>query len=168
MWQFRWWTWVVLPLVALVIEVSLLPHLFPPDALPNLVLAVVVALAFFETPRRGFILGLIAGAIVDLDAGRLIGLNMAVMASAGWIVSVLQARIVRDDVFVPGVIGAFIQVAVRVVTWGVVYAFGFHTPLVDLARVLPVDILFGLFMTPGIIGLLHLRLRHEVQRGLKF
>ncbi len=168
MWQYRWWTWILAPLAALVVEVALLPHLFPPDALPNLVLAVVVAFALFETPRRGFALGLIAGALVDVDAGRLIGLNMALMGATGWVVATLAARIVRDDVFVPGVIGAVCQVAVRLMTWLMVYGLGFHVSLATLTEVLPVDTLFGLFMTPGLIGILHLRPRHEVDGGLKF
>ena len=168
MWQYRWWTWLILPLVALVVETSLLSHLFPPDALPNLVLVVVVALAFFETPRRALILGALAGLLVDVDAGRLIGLNMALFATAGWVVGVLQARIVRDEIFVPGFIGALVQAGVRIVTWGLLLGLGLAFPLSELASVLPVDILFGLFMTPGVIGILRLKPRHLVDQRFKF
>jgi rod shape-determining protein MreD len=167
-WQYRWGTWIVAPVLALVLQTSLLTEVFPPNDVPNLVLAGVVAFAFFETPRRGLILGAVAGLLTDLAAGRLIGLNLALLAGVGWLVAVLQSRIVRDDVFVPGLVGAMCQVAVRVLGAGLAYAAGYRMSVSSVVGVLPVDILFGLFMTPALIALLHLRPRHEVDQSLKF
>jgi rod shape-determining protein MreD len=167
MWQYRWGTWVILGVVALLIETSLLSRIFPPSDLPNLVLALTVSFAFFETPSRGAVLGGVMGLLVDLAAGRLIGLNLTLFALTGWAVATLQSRIVRDEVFVPGLVGAFCQVAVRIATWMILFIIGFRSPVTSLAAVLPVDILFGLFMTPGLIGILHLRPRHEVDDRLR-
>jgi rod shape-determining protein MreD len=167
-WQYRWGTWILAALGALLIETSLLDHLFPAADLPNLVLAVVVAFALFETPRRGLVLGGIAGVLVDLAAGRLIGLNLVLFMGTGYLVASLQSRIVRDEVFVPGLVGAFFQAAVRVASWLIAYLAGFGMPVGYLGAVLPIDILFGLFMTPALIGILHLRPRHEVDESLRF
>ncbi len=167
MWQYRWWAWVLLFAAALIIQTSFLPLLFPTGFVPNLVL-VVVALAFFESPSRGALLGAIAGLMTDMVAGRLIGMNLAIDAAAGYLVARLQSQIVRDDVLVPGVVGAFAAGAARLVEWGVLRLLGFSFAFRPFVAPLPTDILFALFMTGAVMGLARLRPRHEVDASLRF
>ncbi|MCL8206723.1 MAG: rod shape-determining protein MreD [Actinomycetia bacterium] len=168
MWQYHWLTWVVAPLAALVVETTLLPLLFPPGYVPDLVLATVVALALFESPVRGAALGAIAGLLVDLAAGRMWGLNLGVDAAVGAAVAVLQSKIVRDAVFVPGLVGALAQVVAHLLDWIATEAAGLHFALGVFMRPTPVWILFGLFFTPALVTLLGLRPRHEVDERLRF
>lgn len=168
MWQYRWWGWLLVLLIALLVQTALLPQIFPMGYVPDLVLVVVVAFAFFETPVRGAILGALAGLLVDIVAGRFIGLNMVVDAMAGCLVASVQSKIIRDDVFVPGLVGAVFEGASRVAQWIILAIFGYRFGLLGFMASLPIFVLFGLFMTPAIIALLHLRPRHEVDVKLQF
>jgi rod shape-determining protein MreD len=168
MWQYRWWSWLVVFIVAAFLDASLLPAIFPAGYVPDLILPLVVGFSFFETPRRAALLGGLGGLILDLTSGRLIGLNMVVYAGVGYAVGTLQSKLVRDPVFVPGLMGAAMEVLTRAVLWVLVALFGFPEPAHVFFMPLPVDVLFGLFMTPGLMGVLHLRPRHEVDVSLKF
>lgn len=168
MWQFRWWAWILVFVAAALLDVSLLPNIFPAGYVPDLILPLVIAFAFFETPPRGALLGAIGGLILDLAAGRLIGLNMTVYAGIGFFVASIQGKVVRDPVFVPGLMGAGMEAVVRIVEWVLVALFGFPVPPQIFFAPLPVYVLFGLFITPGLMGLLHFRPRHEVDSPLKF
>lgn len=168
MWQYRWPTWVVAFFLAALFDVALLPAIFPAGYVPDLVLPLVVAFAFYETPARGALLGAIGGLILDLTAGRLIGLNMTVYAGVGFLVGTLQGKLVRDQIFVPGLTGAAMEVVTRLVLWVLVALFGFPQSAHLFFAPLPVLVLFGLFMTPGLMGLLGFRPRHEVDASLKF
>jgi len=168
MWQFRWWAWVVAFVAAALMDVALLPNIFPAASVPDLVLPVVIAFALFETPRRGLLLGAVGGLVLDLVAGRLIGLNMTLYAGVGFLVASIQSKVVRDPVFVPGLIAAGMETLARIGQWVVVALFGFPVPPQVFFAPLPVFVLFGLFITPGLIGVLHFRPRHEVDARLKF
>lgn len=168
MWQYRWWMWPLLFLAVLIIETSLLPHVYPMGYVPDLMIPMVVALALYETPIRGAVLGAVAGLMVDVAAGRLLGLHMAIDAGIGFIVATVQTKVVRDDIFVPGLLGALFETASRLLIWVVIVLLGFPVGFQSFMAALPASILFALFMTPAIIGILHLRPRHEVDPSLKF
>jgi rod shape-determining protein MreD len=168
MWQYRWWMWVLLFAAALVVQTALLPLLFPAGYVPNVVLVVVIALALFETPWRGAALGAVAGLMVDVTAGRLIGMNLAIDGLVGYFVATMQGQIVRDAVFVPGMVGAFCLGAVRLVDWGVLRLVGYDFAFRAFMAPLATDILFGLFMTGAVIGILNLKPRREVDHNLRF
>lgn len=168
MWQYRWWAWVLVFAAALTIQTTFLPLVFPMGYVPNLVLVVVVALAFFESPSRGALLGAIAGLMTDVVAGRLIGMNLALDAIVGYLVAQLQSQIIRDDVLVPGLVGAFAAGASRLVEWAVLRVLGYSFAFRPFVAPLPTDILFALFMTGAVMGLMRLRPRHEVDARLRF
>lgn len=168
MWQYHWLTWLVMSAAALLIETTLLPLAFPSGYVPDLVLVVVVAFALFETPVRGAALGAVAGLLVDLAAGRMWGLNLGVDAALGAAVALLQTKIVRDAVFVPGLLGALAQVVAHLLDWAGAEAAGLHLSLGAFMHPTPIWILFGLFLTPALVVLLGLRPRHEVDARLRF
>lgn len=168
MWQYRWGIWPFLFLGVLVIETSLLPHVFPMGYVPDMMIPMVVALALYETPLRGAALGALGGLMVDVAAGRLFGLNMAIDAGVGFLVATIQTQIVRDDIFVPGLLGALFETISRLLIWVIIVLLGFPVGFQSFMAALPSSILFALFMTPAIIGILHLRPRHEVDPSLKF
>lgn len=101
MWQFRIPTWIILYLLALLVQTALLPQIFPVGYVPNLVLPLTVIIALYETPRRGLMAGLIGGLMQDVWAGRLWGINALTFALLGFAVAHLESRIVRDNIFVP-------------------------------------------------------------------
>lgn len=162
MWQFRVITWIILYLLGLLVQTALLPQIFPVGYVPDLVLPLTVIIALYETPRRGLLAGLIGGLMQDMWAGRLWGINALTFALVGFAVAQLEARIVRDNVFVPGLLAGVAQLLVLPFQWLVLRVFGLGTPWSDFMRPLPVWLLFSMLVTPGIGGLLGFRPRHEV------
>ncbi len=164
MWQFRIPTWIILYLLAILVETALLPQIFPVGWVPNLVLPVTIIIALYETPRRGLAAGLIGGLMQDVWAGRLWGLNALTFALVGFLVANLESRIVRDNIFVPGLLAGLAQLLVVPFQWGVLHMVGLHFGWSAFMRPLPVWLLFSMLVTPAIGGLLGFRPRHEVDR----
>lgn len=162
MWQFRWVSWVVLYVLALLIQTAWLPQIFPPGYVPSMVLPVTVLFALYETPPRGLVIGAVGGLMQDVWAGRLIGLNAVTMALVGYAVSSIQSKIVRDRVFVPGLLAGLAQVAVVPFQWVVLNLFGFHFGWAAYSRPLADWLFFQMLFTPGLGGILGFRARHEV------
>ncbi len=163
MWQFRVITWIILYLLGLLVETALLPHVFPVGYVPNLVLPLTVIIALYETPRRGLLAGLVGGLMQDLWAGRLWGVNALTFALLGFAVAQLESRIVRDSVFVPGLLAGLAQLLVLPFQWLLLRLVGFSFPWSDFMRPLPAWLLFSMLVTPAIGGILGFRARHEVE-----
>jgi rod shape-determining protein MreD len=164
MWQFRIITWIVLDLLGLLVQTALLPHIFPIGYVPDLILPLTVIIALYETPRRGLLAGLIGGLMQDLWAGRLWGINALTFALVGFAVAQLESRIVRDNVFVPGLLAGVAQLLVLPFQWLVLRVFGISISWSEFMRPLPVWLLFSMLVTPGIGGILGFRARHEVDK----
>ncbi|MCY0899613.1 MAG: rod shape-determining protein MreD [Firmicutes bacterium] len=163
MWQFRVMSWLILDLLALLIQTALLPQIFPVGYVPSLILPLTVIIALYETPRRGLLVGCIGGLMQDLWAGRLWGLNAVTFALLGYLVAHLESRIVRDNVFVPGLVAGMAQLVVTPFQWMVLRMFGFPFSWSSFMAPLPVWLLFSMLVTPAIGGLLGFKPRHEVE-----
>ncbi|NMP21243.1 rod shape-determining protein MreD [Sulfobacillus harzensis] len=164
MWQFRIPSWIILYLLALLAQTALLPQIFPAGYVPDLVLSVTIIIALYETPRRGLAAGLIGGLMQDVWAGRLWGLNALTFALVGFVVASLESRIVRDNIFVPGLLAGLAQLLVVPFQWVILRMFGFAFSWHSFTHPLPVWLLFSMLITPAIGGLLGFRPRHEVDR----
>ena len=163
MWQFRFPTWIILYLLALLIQTALLPQIFPVGYVPNLILPLTVIISLYETPRRGLAAGLMGGLMQDIWAGRLWGMNALTYALLGFAVSQLESRIVRDNVFVPGLLAGVSQLLVMPFQWFLLHLIGMVLPWSDFMRPLPIWLLFSMLATPAIGGILGFRPRHEVE-----
>lgn len=164
MWQFRVITWFVLYLLGLLVQTALLPQIFPIGYVPDLVLPLTVIIALYETPRRGLLAGLIGGLMQDVWAGRLWGLNALTFALVGFAIAHLESRIVRDNVFVPGLLAGLAQLLVLPFQWVILRVFGIALPWSEFMKPLPVWLLFSMLVTPAIGGILGFRPRHEVDK----
>ncbi|MDA8192977.1 MAG: rod shape-determining protein MreD [Thermaerobacter sp.] len=163
MWQFRFPTWLVLFVFALLVQTALLPVIFPVGYVPSMVLPVVVLIAVYETPRRGLAAGLLGGLMMDVWSGRTWGLNALTYAFIGYLVAILQGKIVRDQVFVPGLLAGVAQVAATPLQWVLLRVAGYHFAWLGFVRPLPSSVLFAMLMTPAIGGILRFRSRHEIE-----
>lgn len=164
MWQFRTLTWIVLFLLGLLVQTALLPQIFPVGYVPDLILPLTIIIALYETPRRGLMAGLIGGLLQDMWAGRLWGINAVTYALLGFAVAQLESRIIRDNVFVPGLLAGLAQLLVVPFQWMVLQLVGIAIPWSDFMRPLPIWLLFSMLVTPAIGGILGFRSRHEVDR----
>ncbi len=165
MWQYRPITWFLLYLLGILIQSALLPQIFPIGYVPNVVVSVTVLIALYESPSRGMVAGLMGGLMQDLWAGRVIGLNAVTFALLGWCVGYIQSKIVSDQVFVPGLVAGLSQVAVVPFQWLLLTLAGYHFGWLSFVRPLPVWILFSMFFTPGLGGVLGFRSRRELDNG---
>ncbi len=157
-------TWLVLYLLVLLIQVGLLPQIFPMGYVPQAVLSLTVLIALHETPKRGMWAGLLGGLMQDLWAGRLIGLNALTFALLGYGVAWVQQKIVRDPIFVPGLIAGLSQVVVVPFQWALLYVFGYHFSWLIFSRPLPVWILFSMLFTPALGGIVGFSARRNRRR----
>lgn len=162
MWQFRIPSWILLFLLGLLVQTALLPHVFPIGYVPNLVLPITVIISLYETPRRGLLAGLIGGLMQDVWAGRLWGLNALTYALLGYALAHLESRVMRDNIFVPGLLGGLSQLLVLPFQWVVLRIFGFDLSWAQFMRPLPIWLLFSMLVTPALGGIFHFRPRHEV------
>lgn len=164
MWQFRVVTWIVLYLLGLLVQTALLPQIFPIGYVPDLVLPLTVIIALYETPRRGLMAGLIGGLMQDVWAGRLWGLNALTFALVGFAIAHLESRIVRDNVFVPGLLAGLTQLLILPFQWVILRLVGLALPWSEFMKPLPVWLLFSMLVTPALGGILGFRPRHEVDK----
>lgn len=162
MWQYRPLTWILLFVFGILLQTSLLPQIFPIGYVPNVVLSVTVLVALYETPGRGLAAGFIGGMMQDIWAGRMIGLDALTFALLGWAIGYLQTKIARDPVFVPGLVAGLSQVVVVPFQWVLLIVAGYHLPWLTFVKPLPVWILFSMFFTPGLGGVLGFRSRREL------
>ncbi|MCY0881086.1 MAG: rod shape-determining protein MreD [Firmicutes bacterium] len=152
----RWGTWFVLYILALVVQTAFLPEFFPTGYVPSVVLPVTVLIGLDETPARALWAGFTGGLLEDILAGRLIGLNALTYALLGWAIAKLRPRIVRDAVFVPGILAGLSQLVVPPFQWVLVRLSGDAVPWMTFMRPVPDWILFAMLVTPALGGILEL------------
>jgi len=163
MWQFRVWFWLLLFVLALLIQTALLPQLFPTPDIPDFVLPLTVIIALYETPRRGLLAGLLGGLLQDLWAGRLWGLNAVSFALLGYLVAWTAGHVARDPIFVPGLLAGLGQLVILPFQWVLLRLSGYDFSWIPFMHTLPEWILFSMFMAPALGGILRFRPRHEVE-----
>lgn len=149
--------WVVLFSLGLMVQMALLPEVFPAGYVPNIMISLVVVLALYESPRGGLVLGLVGGVLTDLFGGRLIGLNMATLALVGYLIARYQPNWRHDSVFLPGVLGGASQVLVTVLQWLLLQVIGYPVQWQMVSTALPYWVLFSMLFTPAVAGILGVR-----------
>lgn len=163
MWQFRIPTWIVLFVLGLLVQTALLPQIFPSGYVPNMILPLTVIIALYETPRRALLAGLIGGLMQDLWAGRTWGLDALTFALLGYGIGLIQSRVMRDQVFVPGLLAGVSQLVVIPFQWVLLRLFGYDFSWLTFMKPLPDWILFSMLMAPALGGILGFRARHEIE-----
>ena len=68
---------------------------------PNLMLVVVVAIAYMRGKKEGMYVGFASGMLIDLIYGDLIGMNAVLMVSVGYLVGICNEIYYRDQLSVP-------------------------------------------------------------------
>ncbi len=150
--------WIVLLALGLMVQTALLPEVFPAGDVPSVMISLVVVLALYESPRAGLALGLIAGALMDLLGGRLIGLNTLTFGLLGYGIAVYQVRWRHDPIVLPSVVGGLSQLLVVLVQWVLLHLIGYPVAWSVASAPLPYWILFSMLFTPAVGAILGLRL----------
>lgn len=147
--------WIV-AIFGLIIQTALLPNLFPVGYVPDLLVPLVVILAFYETPRQAMWIGLGTGVMQDVWSGRMIGLNALTLALVGWGVAALKDKVFKDAIFVPAVFAGTAELFAAPLQWLLLRVFGYVIPASSLFTPLPYWVVFSMLVAPAIGGILAL------------
>lgn len=100
----RWWTTVGALAAAFVLQVMLAPHLAVFGVVPNLLLLVVMTLAFVEGPSAGAVAGFVAGLLLDLLGTAPVGAWALVLTMTGYTSGMLQENLFAEGWLAPATI----------------------------------------------------------------
>ncbi|HHJ98375.1 MAG TPA: rod shape-determining protein MreD [Actinobacteria bacterium] len=101
----RWWTTAGALLGALVLQVMIAPHIAVFGISPNLLLLVVITLAFVEGPSEGATAGFVAGLLLDLLSTGPIGAWALVMSVTGYLSGSLKENLFAEGWLAPVTVG---------------------------------------------------------------
>ncbi|MHB1136304.1 MAG: rod shape-determining protein MreD [Coriobacteriia bacterium] len=101
----RWWTTAGALLGALVLQVMIAPHIALFGVTPNLLLLVVITLAFVEGSSEGATVGFIAGLLMDLLSTGPIGAWALVMSVVGYLSGSLRRNLFAEGWLAPVTVG---------------------------------------------------------------
>ncbi len=101
----RWWTTAGALLGAFVLQVMIAPHIAIFGVTPNLLLLVVITLAFVEGSSAGATVGFIAGILMDLLSTGPIGAWALVMSVTGYLSGSLTRNLFAEGWLAPVTIG---------------------------------------------------------------
>ncbi|MBF4509542.1 MAG: rod shape-determining protein MreD [Aeromicrobium sp.] len=97
----RTWTTVGALVGAFVLQVMLAPHLAVFGVVPNLLLLVVITLAFVEGPSAGAVAGFGAGLLLDLLGNDPVGAWALVLSITGYTTGMLQENLFAEGWLAP-------------------------------------------------------------------
>ncbi len=97
----RWWTTAGALVAAFLLQVMFAPHIAVFGVVPNLLLLVVITLAFVEGPSAGAVAGFIAGLAADLLSTGPVGSWALVLAVTGYVGGTLQENLFAEGWLAP-------------------------------------------------------------------
>lgn len=97
----RGWTTVGALAAALLLQVMLAPHFAIGDIVPNVLLLVVITLAFVEGPSAGAVSGFVAGSLLDLLSTGPVGAWALVLSIVGYAGGMLQENLFAEGWLAP-------------------------------------------------------------------
>lgn len=139
----RWWVLVPLSIIVIAVQSSLLMPLTLWGVLPDLALVIVATVALVQGPAVGGLTGLIAGLLLDVIAGRMVGLGALSKVAVGLGIGAVGQRVFGERIIVTAAlvfVAAFVD---RIVYYVGARAFGIDFGFTD--RVIDVVIPSALY-----------------------
>lgn len=161
---FRWAVAVALVVLALVLQVSLFPHLAIDGVVPNLCLLVVVATALVRGPEQAAVLGFVAGVLLDLapPADNVAGRWALALVIVGYVAGRVRPeagtdlRLTATSVVATVAASSFVGTSIYAIS-----GLLLQDPVVSIGDLLPVillgvvwDVLLTPLVLPGLMRLL--------------
>lgn len=113
---------LILVLVAIILQSTLFNFLQVAGVKPDLVLLLVVFNSFLRGSREGAFLGFLAGLFLDIFTGNYIGMNALSKMLIGYLVGLAEARFYKESV----IIVSLVTFMVGILNFLVVYALMFY------------------------------------------
>lgn len=139
-------TLVLLPFLALLLQVTFFRSISIHGVIPDLVLIVVIFYAVFSGSAKGAVYGAACGLWEDLYLGRIIGVNAICKGITGFVLGRMQGSVFQDNIMV-GVIGVLGGTAINSILLVAIYLI--VMPGFNLGGTLVADI-----VTQGIYNLI--------------
>jgi rod shape-determining protein MreD len=161
----RWTVTVALVVLALVLQVTLFPHLAFRGVVPNLCLLVVVAAGLVRGPEQAAVLGFVAGVLLDLapPADHVAGRWALALVLVGYVAGRMRPEPGSGDASRPSATAVVATVAASSFVGTSVYAISgllLQDPVVSVGDLLPVilagvawDVLLTPLVLPGLMRL---------------
>lgn len=103
---FQWVLVLVLSVAAFVLQTTFLQYISLADVAPNLLLVIVVSLAYIKGSNAGMAAGFLCGLLPDLMYGDLIGINSLICLVIGYLAGLVHKIYDPEDVTFPILITA--------------------------------------------------------------
>jgi rod shape-determining protein MreD len=115
------WPTVGALVLATILQVALAPHMAVFNVVPNLLLLVVVTLAFVEGPVAGCVSGFVAGVVLDMLGSTVIGPWALVLTVVGYLAGMLTANLFAEGWLLPVTV-VFVASLFAEMSYGIVLA----------------------------------------------
>ncbi|WP_180933901.1 rod shape-determining protein MreD [Nocardioides ungokensis] len=150
--------------VALVLQVTVFPHLAFEGIVPNLCLLVVVAAALTRGPQFAVVLGFLAGVALDLapPADHVAGRWALALVVVGWLAGRMRQDVKPTATTVVATVAAssFVGTSIFAISGLVLRDPALGVP--DLLRVILVAVVWDVLLTPFVLPLL-MRMFHRLE-----
>ncbi|MEX2356001.1 MAG: rod shape-determining protein MreD [Thermaerobacterales bacterium] len=149
--------WLGLAVVLVVVlQTAVFPVIPIYRAVPDLALVFAILLGFLAGSRRGVAAALVAGGLLDLWSGRLIGLHLLLKGGAAYAGALVGRQVYRDNAPIAFMCVAIASVAQDVVVFIVIRLLGIPFPLYRATyEVMLPALLYNLLLTPLIYLILY-------------
>lgn len=97
----KYLTYIILMIFSFIIQTTFIQHIAIGGVMPNLMLLIVICVAFMQGESDGLFVGIIGGLLHDCFYGQYIGSNLFLYAIIGYIVGIVCRSLYKDNFFAP-------------------------------------------------------------------
>ena len=123
---------LVFIIVCLIIQISFIEHLKILYINIDLIMVTVIGIAAFDGTRFGLVSGFLAGLILDLMTGRIIGINALIYSVNGFIAGKIMETGFKKRILTKVLMILFFSEANLLIQTGIYYIFGYSSSFVKL------------------------------------
>lgn len=93
--------WTGILIIALILQITVVPLFAIYGVKPDLLLMVVVSTGLLQGKEKGVGIGFFAGLLQDLAIGNLFGLNILSKLLTGYMFGLVERKVFKDHIFLP-------------------------------------------------------------------
>lgn len=111
---------------------------------PNTALIIVISFAIYSGKMEGAIIGFCAGILQDIIFGRTIGLNTSVLMITGYLVGLMNQKIIKENLIIPFLLTISTTVLYETVNLLLIFLLGYRIELLSMVKkILLVEVIYN-------------------------
>lgn len=130
----RYWGLAGIVVLAFLLQSVVSAYLTISGIAPDFLLVVVVTLGLLFGWQVGIGAGVLGGLLVDLTAGRYIGLHVLSLGLVGVVAGLIEERLFKDNILLPPVAGLLASIINQTVVLLCLWLYGWRVSLVSTLR----------------------------------